>query len=187
MNLKFQSCSDEELIKLCKSGDQDAYSTLVGRYVFAVRSRASIYVNSGIDFEDLVQEGFIGLMNAVDAYDNDFGTSFSTFAFLCIDRKILDAVKKSLSKKQIPKHALVFLEDSFDIESNKSENPESVIISKENLFGLKEKIAKNLSKKEQEVLNLYLSGDSYLEIAERLSCSQKSVDNAMQRIRKKLK
>lgn len=187
MSLKFQNCNDEELISLCKSGNQDAYSTLVGRYLFAVRSRASIYDKSGIDFEDLVQEGFIGLMNAVNAYDNDFGTSFSTFAFLCIDRKILDAVKKSLSKKQIPKHALVFLEDNFDIQGSKSDNPESVVISKENLSNLKQKIAKSLSKKEQEVLNLYLIGCSYQDISKRLSCSQKSVDNAMQRIRKKLK
>lgn len=187
MNLKFQAFSDEELIKLCKNGNQDAYSTLVGRYVFAVRSRASIYVNSGIDFEDLVQEGFIGLINAVDAYDNDFGTLFSTFAFLCIDRKILDAVKKSLSKKQIPNHALVFLEEGFDIEGSKNENPESVVISKENLLVLKDKIKKNLSKMEQEVLEHYLSGEAYIQIAKKLSCSQKSVDNAMQRIRKKLK
>ena len=187
MNLKLQNCSDEELVALCKSGDEEAYSALIGRWLFAVRSRASIYDKSGIDFEDLVQEGFIGLMNAVKAYDNDFGASFSTFAFLCIDRKILDAVKKSLGKKQIPKHALVFLEDNFDLESDKSVNPESVIISQENIAILKQRIAEKLSDREREVLNLYLSGYSYQGIAEKLKCTLKSVDNAMQRLRKKLK
>lgn len=187
MQKNFHEYSDEKLVALCKQGDEDAYSALVGRYIFAVRSRASIYNNSGIDFEDLVQEGFIGLMNAVNCYDENFGTTFATFAFLCVDRNILSAVKKNLSKKRIPQHALVFIEESPEIKSSVTDNPESVIISKENVSALQKKISEKLSNTERDVLKLYLLGYSYGQIAEKLDCTQKSVDNAIQRMRKKLK
>ena len=101
MSEKFLGLSDENLVEKCKQNDQEAYSFLVMRYLFVVRSRAAAYKGE-IDFEDLVQEGLIGLMNAVNYFDKSFGTSFSTFATLCIDRNILSAVRKTLSKKQIP-------------------------------------------------------------------------------------
>lgn len=183
----FQNISDEELVKACKNGDEKAYGALIGRYIFAVRSRAYAYDKSVIDFEDLIQEGFIGLMNAVKCYDESFGTWFSTFAYLCIDRNILTAVKKTLSKKQIPKSALIFIEENTDFETDKSQNPENVIISKENINYLKQKISENLSEKERSVLNMYLSGKSYRQIADSLKISEKAVDNAIQRLRKKLK
>ena len=116
MKNKLHSLDDEKLIALCRIGDDEAYSVLIARYLFTVRKRASVYENSGIDFEDLVQEGFIGLLNAVKYYENNFDTSFSTFAYLCIDRNILSAVRKSLTKKQIPKSALVFIEDNYDFK-----------------------------------------------------------------------
>lgn len=184
---KFADYSDEKLVNACKNGDDDAYSALIGRYLLAVRARAYAYDKSAIDFEDLVQEGLIGLMNAVKYYDSSFGASFSTFAYLCIDRNIMSAVKKSLSKKQIPKSALVFIDQTSDFESNHSDNPEIALISKENIDLLKTKITKKLSNMEQSVLKLYLNGNSYDEIAKILKISQKSVDNAMQRLRKKLK
>lgn len=184
---KFHSLSDSELIELCKSGDEEAYSALIARYIFTVRSRAGVYEKSGIDFEDLVQEGYIGLMNAVKNYENSFGTSFSTFAYMCIDRNILSAVRKSISKKQIPASALVFIEDDNDFQDKSAENPESVVISKENIERLKQRITEKLSNTEQKVLELYLMGYSYEKIADKLSCSKKSVDNAIQRLRKKLK
>lgn len=183
----FQNSSDEELVLACKNGDENAYGVLIGRYIFAVRSRAYAYDQSSIDFDDLMQEGFIGLMNAVKSYDESFGTRFSTFAYLCIDRNILSTVKKTLSKKQIPKSALVFIEENGDFETDKSENPENLVISKENLNLLKRKITENLSGREQSVLNMYLSGHSYQEIAKDLKISVKSVDNAIQRLRRKLK
>lgn len=184
---KFADYSDEELVFACKHGDNDAYSALVGRYLFAVRARAYAYDKSEIDFEDLVQEGLIGLMNAVKCYDSSFGASFSTFAYLCIDRNIMSAVKKTLSKKQIPKSALVFIEETSDFESKSFDNPEIALISKENIDLLKSKITEKLSNLEQSVLKLYLNGNSYDKIAKVLNISQKSVDNAMQRLRKKLK
>lgn len=184
---KFDSLSDSELIELCKNGDEEAYGALIARYIFTVRSRAAVYEKSGIDFEDLVQEGYIGLMNAVKNYENSFGTSFSTFAYLCIDRNILSAVRKSLSKKQIPSSALVFIDDDNDFQDNSAQSPESVVISKENIERLKKSISEKLSENEQKVLELYLIGYSYEKISQKLNCSKKSVDNAIQRLRKKLK
>ena len=187
MSNKYHNLDDNELITLCKSGDNEAYSALIARYLFAVRSRANVYANSGIDFEDLVQEGFIGLIKAVDGYENGFQTTFSTFAYMCVDRNILSAVKKSLAKKQIPKSALVFLDETDNLSSFDNENPESIVISNENLKVLKDKIAKRLSKFEQSVLEYYLMGFTYKKIADTLGCSQKAVDNAIQRLRNKLK
>ncbi len=184
---KFHSLDDNELIALCKDGDEEAYSALFARYLFTVRSRAGVYDKSGIDFEDLVQEGYIGLINAVNNYEIDFGTSFSTFAYMCIDRNILSSVRKSLAKKQIPKSALIFIEDEYELQDKVSENPEAVVISKENVEHLRQRITEKLSQNEQNVLELYLMGYSYEKIADKLSCSKKSVDNAIQRLRKKLK
>ncbi|MBQ4156185.1 MAG: sigma-70 family RNA polymerase sigma factor [Clostridia bacterium] len=187
MKNKIHSLDDEQLIALCRIGDDEAYSVLVARYLFTVRNRASVYNNSGIDFEDLVQEGFIGLLNAVKCYESNFDTSFSTFAYLCIDRNILSAVRKSLAKKQIPKSALSFIEDEQNLQENISRSPEEILIAKENLSAMKQKIAEILSDTERKVLDLYLLGYSYSKIAEKLELSEKSVDNAIQRMRKKLK
>ena len=186
MRKNFHNMDDNELVALCKSGDEDAYSALIARYLFSVRARAFAYQNSGIDSEDLVQEGFIGLLEAVKCYENSFGTSFSTFAYLCIDRKIISAVRKSLSKKQIPNSALVFIKDD-DRFLDKNENPESLIISKEGVASLQRRITEKLSKTEKNVLDLYLMGYSYSKISAALSISEKAVDNAIQRIRRKLK
>ena len=184
---KIHSLDDENLIALCRVGDDEAYSALIARYLFTVRNRASVYNNSGIDFEDLVQEGLIGLLNAVKNYESSFDTSFSTFAYLCIDRNILTAVRKSLAKKQIPKAALSFIEDEALLHESVEQSPEAVLISKENISLMKQKIAEKLSITERQVLDLYLLGYSYQKIAEKLEISEKSVDNAIQRMRKKLK
>lgn len=187
MKNKIHSLDDEQLIALCRIGDDEAYSVLVARYLLTIRKRASVYNNSGIDFEDLVQEGFIGLLNAVKCYESNFDTSFSTFAYLCIDRNILSAVRKSLAKKQIPKSALSFIEDEGNFQESVLENPETVLIAKENISAMKQRIVEVLSDTERKVLDLYLLGYSYSKIAEKLELSEKSVDNAIQRMRKKLK
>ena len=187
MNNKIHSLDDEKLIALCRIGDDEAYSVLIARYLFTIRKRASVYNNSGIDFEDLVQEGFIGLLNAVKCYESSFDTSFSTFAYLCIDRNILSVVRKSLAKKQIPKSALSFTYDEQCFHENIVESPEAVLIAKENISAMKQKIAEILSDTEKNVLDLYLCGYSYSKIAEKLNLSEKSVDNAIQRMRKKLR
>ena len=187
MSDKFLSLDDSELIVLCRKGDEKAYSALIARYLFTVRSRASVYENSGIDFEDLMQEGYIGLVNAVKSYESNFGTSFSTFAYMCIDRNILSAVRKSMAKKQIPKSALVFIEDDKELCDKTFQNPETAVISKEMQEKVWQIIDLELSDFERQVLDLYLLGYSYQKIGEKLDCSKKAVDNAIQRIRKKLK
>ncbi len=187
MSEKFLGLTDEKLIEKCKQNDQEAYSSLVARYLFVVRYRAAAYNTGEIDFDDLVQEGLIGLMNAVKGFDKDFGTKFSTFATLCIDRNILSAVKKALSKKQIPKSALVFIEEHTDFEDLGKTNPEDIFFLQESVSLVRQRMTEKLSKREKSIMELYLSGKSYVEIAHTLSCSPKAVDNALSRARKKLR
>ena len=187
MSEKFLELTDENLIEMCRQNDQEAYSILVGRYLFVVRTRAAAYNTGEIDFEDLVQEGLIGLMNAVKSFDKDFGTKFSTFATLCIDRNILSAVRKALSKKQIPKSALVFIEEQADFEDFSKSNPEDIFFLQESVSLIRQRMSEKLSKREKSIMELYLAGKSYVEIADALCCSQKAVDNALTRARKKLR
>ncbi len=182
--LKF---SDEELAEKAKLGDNEAFSQLVVRYVFTVKSRVNHYNGSGIDPEDLTQEGTIGLMSAVRSFDKSLNTTFRTFAWLCIDRSIISAVKASLRKKQIPKSSLVSIDDSDFNVSISSDNPETMMIENEDIKLLEQKIKALLSSFERDVLRLYLSGKSYVDIAACLHSTPKSVNNALQRVRLKLK
>lgn len=190
--------SDNELVTLAQQGEEDAYSVLVGRYIFLVRNCASGYFSDQLDFDDIMQEGFIGLMNAVSAFDSSCETSFATFARLCINRNIISAVRRTLRKKQIPQSMLVFLDDDNSCTNNSNtkisslkaannDEPETAVINKESFSKLKSTIFLKLSKTEITVLKAYLSGKSYEQIANQMGISQKSVDNAMQRLRKKLK
>ncbi|OJU14445.1 MAG: hypothetical protein BGN88_14430 [Clostridiales bacterium 43-6] len=185
-NLKL---SDEQLAERARCGDNDAFSALVARYVFTVKSRANHYNGSGIDPEDLAQEGTIGLMAAVRSYDKELGTSFRTFAWLCIDRSILSVVKASLRKKQIPKASLVSIDDN-DLDNcffDGKDNPETLLIENEDIALFELKINELLSPFERKVLRYYLSGKNYSEIADSLNTLPKSVDNALQRVRHKLR
>lgn len=178
--------TDEELVKLANLKNDEAAGILIRRYVFEVRSCALRYIGGTVDFEDLVQEGFIGLLNAVSNYDSSLGASFKTFVKLCIDRNIISVVRAALRKKQIPKSSLVFLGEQ-DYPAADSINPENVVIAREEIDLLKSKIFSSLSEFEIKVLTLFLRGYTYEKIAETLNCKSKQVDNAMQRLRKKLK
>lgn len=184
----FTALSDNELASAAQKGDSKAYSVLVGRYIFLVRNCAGGYFSDSLEFDDLVQEGFIGLMNAVKGFDPNCNTAFSTFAKLCIERNIISAVRKTLRKKQIPSSMLVFIDDdSYDnVAPADTANPENAVLNKEAYEKLKNDIFSKLSKTELNVLRAYLSGSSYEQIAEKLNISVKAADNAMQRIRKKL-
>lgn len=181
--------SNNELAYLAQNGCSEAYSVLTGRFIFLVRNCAGGYFSDSLDAEDLVQEGFIGLMNAVMSFDPKCGAAFSTFAKLCIDRQIISAVRKSLRKKRIPQSMLVFIGDDtvHSMTAAGADEPENALIMRENYQALLSDIAAKLSKTESDVLRLYLAGKSYDEIAQRLGISKKSADNAMQRVRKKLK
>lgn len=186
---KYRDFSDEDLAKKASNGDSDALSALVARYVFCVRSRAGSYAGSGIDAEDLSQEGMIGLIYAARHYDAALGAKFRTFAWLCIDRSIISVVRATMQKKKIPKDSLILVGSDEELlaSQNPAENPETVLINRENAKALMETITRTLTDFEKQVLGLYLTGMSYADIAKKLSSTPKAVDNALQRLRRKLK
>ncbi len=177
--------SDEQLCRLAQAGDQSARDRLAARYINTVGLRTSGYMpafGAGVlDCEDLGQEGFIGLLGAINGYDESFGASFHTFAVLNIDRRMADAVKAACRKKQVPPSARVGLDSVAD-----KSDPEGAVIARDELERVSRRINDMTSEKERRVLSLYLAGYSYADIAERLSCSKKSVENALGRVRRKL-
>ena len=191
----YENCTDEELLLIIKNGDDKALDYLMAKYKNLVKIRARAYFIVGADSEDIVQEGMIGLYKAIRDYKKTEAT-FSTFARLCIDRQIITAIKTANRKKHLPLNSYLSLnmliyeenEDTYidKLEESDLSNPEKIIIDRENIKILQEKIDKNLSKLEKTVLNLYLRGLNYSSIAKRLDREEKSIDNAIQRIRKKI-
>ncbi len=175
--------SDEQLCLLAQGGDSAARDRLVARYINAVglRARGYLSASSAIEIEDLGQEGFIGLLGAITGYDASFGASFRTFAILNIDRRMTDAVRAVFRKKQIPASAKVELDDAPD-----HDDPEHTAIMRDELERVMQRIRTITSAKERAVLALHLDGYSYSEIAAKLGCSVKSVENALGRVRRKL-
>ena len=182
--------SDESLVSLAAKGDKAAFDKLAARYIPVVALRASAFYegNAELSNEDLGQEGFIGLIDAVKRYDENIGASFRTFAVLCIDRRMKSVIKATLRKKKIPKDSLVFIDDDDtpEIAANETENPENKVIALDEHRLLRERIRKCSSEFEWTVLNHFLNGMSYQSIADRLKTSEKSVANALGRIRRKL-
>lgn len=172
--------TDEELVQIVPY-DEFATTTLITRYVKLIWVKANIMANSLADAEDLSQEGFLGLLNAISKFDHSKKVKFSTFAEVCINNKIKTAFVKN-NKIDLPIGNITTAEDSFI-----DDNPESILLQKERLEEIYNSIISLLSKQEWEILKLYLNDSSYLEIAQQLAISQKSVDNAMQRVRRKLK
>ena len=181
----FEELSDVELVALHKRGDIDAFPALFGRYRKMIGSLASSYFLVGGARDDLMQEGMLGLLKAVNTFQPDAGASFSTFAYLCVDSGMKTAVKKSLSAGNYPLNASVDL--SQQGEKLYSEvDPERTVIGKEEEEEFDKKISATLSSLEYGVLSCFLAGLCYREIAEKLGVTEKAVDNALFRIRKKL-
>ena len=188
--------SDEALIARIRQGDRTAEGLLYDRYKQLVRSRAHSYFLIGADHEDLVQEGMIGLYKAVCEYDESKAASFKSFAELCITRQILSAIKQATRKKHGPLNNYVSLNRSETsdgdltlldtVRSLSVADPEDVVIGRENFDQLVQHLNNVLSPMEQRVLNLYLCGYSYPQIAAKLEKPAKSIDNAMQRVKRKL-
>jgi len=194
---QYASSTDEELITLLRDGDKPAEEALYARYKQVVRSKARTYFLIGADREDIIQEGMIGLYKAVCDYQFDKKTSFRAFAELCITRQIITAIKSATRKKHMPLNTYVSLNRSaFEGDSDRPlidvlssaqiSDPEDVLISRENYAAIAESIEHSLSKLEHDALGLYLQGYSYQQIADTLKKSTKSVDNAIQRVKKKL-
>ncbi len=181
--------SDNRLVELYNSGNQGVFTVLTDRYSKLIRSVTSKYKISGLEADDLTQEGLLGLLSAVKTYNANQGASFKTYAGLCINRRIITLLRRSGNNKSKALNDYVSLYDA-SVEENMNvaaENPEDNFIGKENLNSLKKSISECLSKRENRVLDLYLAGESYSNIANELSISAKAVDNAIQRIRRKLR
>lgn len=187
----FEKYTDEELIALFRGTDADISDYLVEKYKNLVRQKARAMYLIGGETDDLIQEGMIGLFKAVRDFDAEKETSFQTFARLCIDRQMYHAVENSNRQKHQPLNYYVSLseEDGEDgILSELVENSaESVVLDRENAENMEEKIRACLSPFENHVLTSYLQGHDYLQIAEEFEKNPKSIDNALQRIRGKVR
>ena len=195
--LVYSEMSDEDVVLLAQDGDQCATEYLVDKYKNFVRAKARSYFLIGADREDIIQEGMIGLFKAVRDYRPDKLTSFRAFAELCITRQIITAIKTATRQKHIPLNSYVSLNKPiYDEESdrtlmdvlstNKVTNPEEIVISREEYVFIEKKMGEILSTLERKVLMAYLEGKSYQEIAVELKRHVKSIDNALQRVKRKL-
>lgn len=192
----FSAMLDEEIIDLAKE-DTMALEYLINKYKNFVRAKARTYFLIGADREDIIQEGMIGLYKAIRDYRGDKLSSFRAFAELCITRQIITAIKTATRQKHIPLNSYVSLNKPiFDEESDRTlmdilteesvSDPEELMINREEFSGIESKMSEILSELEWEVLSLYLQGKSYQEIAEDLDRHIKSIDNALQRVKRKL-
>lgn len=188
---------DEDVLLHVRNGCKRAMEHLIEKYKPLVRAKARSYFLVGADREDIVQEGMIGLFKAVRDYKNDKSIPFKVFAEMCITRQIITAVKTATRQKHIPLNSYVSLNKKvFDEESDKVllevlqeisvANPEELFISKEEYNGIESKMMELLSPFEKEVLSMYLAGIAYQDIAKQLNKPVKSVDNALQRLKKKI-
>lgn len=192
--MDFAELDDLELQALAVSGDRDAEEALAERYLRLVRICARPLFLAGGDSEDLIQEGTFGLLSAIRRFDRQDGASFATFAEHCIRMRLLSAIKSASRLKHFPLNDGISLEqlsedpgtDILFLPELVRRNPEDLILAKESKEELQAAFSRCLSKFEIKVLDLYLEGLSYREIAERLCRDAKSVDNAVQRIRQKL-
>ncbi|NLV91596.1 MAG: RNA polymerase sporulation sigma factor SigH [Firmicutes bacterium] len=188
---------DEQVVELIRASDERALDYLINKYRSFVRAKARSYFLIGADREDIVQEGMIGLYKAIRDFRPDKLASFRAFAELCITRQIITAIKTATRQKHIPLNSYVSLnkpifdEDSdrtlLDILSGaKVSDPEELVISREEFVHIERKMGEFLSELEWKVLMFYLEGKSYQEIADDLNRHVKSVDNALQRVKRKL-
>ena len=194
---KYNNLSDEDVIKLIKQGDNQALSYLLERYKELVNIKVGKYYIVGAEREDTVQEGMIGLFKEIKCFDAQKQNSFKTFANICIERQLITAIKTSNRQKHMPLNSYLSLNNSaYDNEDNDEElintfdsktieDPLDTLMKKEYYEQIESTIDKTLSGFEKQVLNRYIKGESYVDIAAKLDAPVKSVDNAIQRIRKK--
>ena len=195
--IEFKDKSDEEVVSEAQKGNNRAQEYLIAKYENFVKSKAKSYFLIGADKEDIYQEGMIGFYKAIRDFKIDKFTSFKAFAEICVTRQIITAIKTATRQKHIPLNTYVSLnkpiyEDESDrtlidvLSSVAISDPEELIISQEQLKFIEEEIGKVLSELELEVLTSYLDGKSYQEIASDLDRHEKSIDNALQRVKRKL-
>ena len=192
----YNSMSDEELISLVKSDDKYALDFIIEKYKDLVNMKVGKYFIIGAEKEDIIQEGMIGLFKAIQSFNPDKQNSFKTFANMCIERQLITAIKTSNRQKHMPLNGYLSLntaayDDDDDtpvlevFNSHLTEDPLDTITKKEYYKRVEDAIDKSLSDFEKQVLARFIKGESYVTIAEKLDTQVKSVDNAIQRIRKK--
>jgi len=193
----YEHMADEFIVACVRDGDLYAQDFLIKKYKNFVRAKARSYFLIGADKEDIIQEGMIGLFKAIRDFREDKISSFRAFAELCITRQIITAIKTATRQKHIPLNSYVSLNKPiYDEDSDRTlldiitgariTDPEELIISREEVSNIEEKIGEILSKLELQVLTYYLQGKSYQEIAVLLNRHIKSIDNALQRVKRKL-
>ncbi|MBQ3269178.1 MAG: RNA polymerase sporulation sigma factor SigH [Clostridia bacterium] len=193
----FESMADEQIVKLAQDADGAALEYLLNKYKNFVRTKARSYFLIGADHEDIVQEGMIGLYKAIRDYRAEKLSSFRAFAELCVTRQIITAIKTATRQKHIPLNSYISLnkpiyeEDSdrtlLDVITEEgASDPEEMFIDREDLSLIEGKIGQMLSDLEKDVLVRYMEGKSYVEIADEMGRHVKSIDNALQRIKRKL-
>lgn len=196
VDTNYNSMSDEQLISLVKTDDKYALDFIIEKYINLVNMKVSKYYIIGAEKEDIVQEGMIGLFKAIQGFDNTKQNSFKTFANMCIERQLITAIKTSNRQKHKPLNGYLSLntsafnddEDTTVLEvfnSHQIEDPLDTITKKEYYQRVENAIDENLSDFEKQVLARFIKGESYVTIAEKLETPVKSIDNAIQRIRKK--
>ena len=187
---KYEQYTDEQLVEILRQGDQNVMDYLIEKYKTMVRQKARVLYLAGGDQDDLIQEGMIGLFKAVQDYREDKDASFRTFAQLCVERQLYRAIQSSNRRKHQPLNGYVSMYgEEWEAETKNmfQQSPESLFIAQENAQLVENAIRKELSEMENQVLILYLRGNNYLEIAEQLDKAPKTIDNAIQRIRRKVK
>lgn len=195
---KYNNLTDEQIIEKIHEGDDEALAYILEKYKELVNMKVSKYFIVGAEKEDTVQEGMIGLFKAIKSFDNTKRNSFKSFANICIERQLITAIKSSNRQKHLPLNSYLSLntaaydnneDDSVELlerfNSNTIEDPLDTIMKQEYYKEVEDAVNKNLSKFEKQVLDRFLKGESYVKIAEKLDSPVKSVDNAIQRIRKK--
>ena len=194
----YDSMQDEEIVAIAQSeGEGEALEYLLNKYKNFVRAKARSYFLIGAEHEVIGQEGMIGLYKAIRDYRGDRSAPFHAFAELCITRQIITAIKTATRQKHVPLNSYVSLNKPiYDEESDRTlmdvivegraQNPEELIIGRENLVSFRDQVDRVLSGLEQDVLNAYLDGKSYQEIADKLGRHVKSIDNALQRVKRKM-
>lgn len=186
----FAQYTDEELIEKLRQGEPEVMDYLIDKYKSMVRQKARVLYLVGGEQDDLIQEGMIGLFKAVRDYHAGKDASFHTFAQLCVDRQMYHAIQSSNRQKHQPLNSYVSMsseEWENEVRTMLQQSPENIVIAQENAAHLESKIRNQLSKFENQVLDMYLDGDNYLTIADKMGKTPKSIDNALQRIRMKVK
>jgi len=194
---RFESMTDEEIVRIGQQGDEEAVEFLLEKYKYFVRSKARGYFLIGADHEDIVQEGMIGLYKAVRDFKEERLSSFRAFAELCITRQIITAIKMATRQKHIPLNSYVSLNRPvYDDDSDRTlldtvakaeqADPEELFIGREDMQVIEQRLGKVLSPLEKQVLMLYMEGKSYQQISAEIGRHAKCIDNALQRVKRKV-